>query len=74
MQHGFFSEEGKLNGPWESYYSDGRKKCLATYNLGKKIGVWTYWTKKGTKKVTYNNDKIIKIEEIDTKKSSNKNH
>ncbi|MGV6844905.1 MAG: toxin-antitoxin system YwqK family antitoxin [Lutibacter sp.] len=65
MQHGFFTKKGKLQGPWESYYIDGRKKCLATYDYGKKVGVWTYFYDKQTKKVTYIKDKIVKIEKID---------
>ena len=64
MQHGFYTSKSELHGSWESYYLDGRKKCIATYNNGAKIGVWTYWNGDKITKITYKNNKVIKIEEI----------
>ena len=64
MQHGFYTKEGKLHGSWESYNSDGSKKCFATYNYGLKVGVWTYWNMHKITKIEYDNDNILKIEEI----------
>ena len=64
MQHGFYNLKSELHGSWESYYSDGRKKCIATYNKGIKIGVWTYWNGNKITKVTYKNNKVVNIEEI----------
>ena len=64
MQHGFYTSESKLHGSWESYYSNGQKKCIAFYNNGIKTGIWTYWNKDKISKVTYKNDTIVNIEEI----------
>ncbi len=67
MQHGFYTKEGKLHASWESYNADGTRKCLATYNNGVKVGVWTYWNKDKVTKITYENNKVLKIEEFDAK-------
>lgn len=64
MQHGFYTKEGELHNSWESYYIDGSKKCLATYNKGVKVGVWTYWNNGIITKVEYKNNKVISIKEF----------
>lgn len=64
MQHGFYTNEGELHGSWESYNIDGSKKCFATYNYGKKIGTWTYWSESKITKIEYRDNKVFKIEEI----------
>ncbi|WP_111708957.1 toxin-antitoxin system YwqK family antitoxin [Lutibacter citreus] len=64
MQHGFYTKDGKLHASWKSYNMDGTKKCNATYNYGVKEGIWTYWSKNKTIKITYKNNKVINIEEI----------
>lgn len=68
MQHGYLTADNKLHDIWESYYDDGTKKCDATYNKGEKIGTWFYYYKdEKTKKVTYVNNKITNVEELDVK-------
>jgi len=64
MQHGFYTEDGKLHESWEFYNSNGSRKCVATYNYGEKVGVWTYWNGNKITKLTYENNKIINIEEF----------
>ena len=64
MQHGFYTTEGKLHAAWEFYNSDGSKKCIANYNYGDKVGVWTYWNKNKITKIKYDTNKIVNIEEI----------
>lgn len=65
MQHGFLNKEQKLHASWESYFLDGSRKCVATYDNGNKVGVWFYW-KDGIKtKVTYKDNKIEVVEEVD---------
>jgi len=64
MQHGYLTADNKLQDSWESYYEDGTKKCDAIYDKGEKVGVWYYYYKDSSKKVTYANNKIINIEEI----------
>ena len=69
MQHGYLTADNKLHDIWESYYEDGTKKCDATYNKGEKIGTWFYYyINDKTKKVSYDNNKIVKVEEVDPEK------
>jgi hypothetical protein len=65
MQHGFLNKEQKLHASWESYFQDGSRKCVASYDNGNKVGVWFYW-KDGIKTmVTYKDNKIESVEEVD---------
>lgn len=64
MQHGFYTEEGKLHASWESYNMDGSRKCVATYNFGVKVGIWTYWNNNKITKVEYDNNKIVSVKEV----------
>lgn len=66
MQHGFLTDDNKLHGSWVSYYEDGTKKCVATYDKGEKTGIWDYYYNDKIRKVTYENDKIVKVEELDS--------
>ena len=66
MQHGYLNSENKLHGAWVSYYEDGSKKCVATYKNGEKVGVWDYFYNDMVKRVTYDKNKIVKVEELDS--------
>ena len=66
MQHGFLTPDNKLHASWESYYEDGKKKCVATYDKGVKTGIWYYYYKDNTKRVTYKDDKIVNVEDLDS--------
>ena len=74
MQHGFYTTEGELHGAWESYNIDGSNKCQATYTYGKKTGVWTYWSKSKITKIEYRDNKVFKIEEINTVETDKNNY
>jgi len=74
MQHGFYTEDGKLHASWESYNIDGSRKCIATYNFGVKVGVWTYWNKNKITKVEYDNNKIVSVKESDEETSTKKDY
>ncbi len=66
MQHGYLTADNKLHDTWESYYEDGTKKCDATYNKGEKVGTWFYfYVNDKTKKVSYENNKMVNVEELD---------
>lgn len=67
MQHGFLTPDNKLHASWESYYEDGTKKCVATYDKGVKTGIWYYYYNDSTKRVTYEDNKIVEVEELDPK-------
>lgn len=64
MQHGFLTKENQLHASWESYYENGNRKCIATYDHGVKVGTWFYWYSDKKTKVIYENNKIVKIEEL----------
>ncbi len=66
MQHGFLSKNDKLHAQWESFDEDGSKRCVGFYNNGIKVGTWFYWNKNKGKKVTYENNKIVNVEELES--------
>lgn len=69
MQHGFMTPKSELHDTWESYYEDGTLKCEATYDKGKKVGTWHYYYPNAlTKRVTYKDNKVVKVEELEPEK------
>ena len=69
MQQGFMTPKNELHNSWKSYYDDGSIKCEAVYNKGKKVGVWHYYYRnENAKRVTYEDNKVVKVEELVSKK------
>jgi len=69
MQHGFMTPENELHNLWKSYYDDGTIKCKAVYNKGEKVGIWHYYYRnEKAKRVTYEDNKVVKVELIDPEK------
>ena len=64
MQHGFLTQENELHASWESYYENGNRKCIATYDHGVKVGTWFYYYYDKRTKVVYDNNKIVEVEEL----------
>jgi len=64
MQHGFLNQENQLHASWESYYENGNRKCIATYDNGAKVGTWFYYYFDKRTKVVYDNNKIFEVEDI----------
>ncbi|MFD1315003.1 toxin-antitoxin system YwqK family antitoxin [Namhaeicola litoreus] len=65
MQKGFLNQENQLHASWESFFENGDRKCVATYENGKKVGVWYYWDLNGKKtKVIYQDNKVVSTEEV----------
>ena len=64
MQHGFLTKENQLHASWESYYENGNRKCIATYDSGAKVGTWFYYYLDKRTKVVYENNKIVSVEEL----------
>ena len=62
-REGFFNKDEKLQGMWVSYDLEGNKTSIAFYNNGKKDGVWSYFKDDKVNLVTYNNNKIVNVEE-----------
>jgi len=68
-QTGTYTLDGKLQGQWLSFDTDGNKTVLANYDNGKKVGKWFYWTKETVKEVDYSTNVIANLKE--SEKSNN---
>lgn len=64
MQHGFLNMDNKLHASWESYYDNGDRKCIATYNDGIKVGTWFYYYADKKTKVVYQDNKIVETTDL----------
>lgn len=69
MQHGFFNENGKLQGTWTSYNLEGDKLAIGNYDNGQKVGKWFFWSDDTLKEVDFIESKIANVNEW--KSSSN---
>ncbi|MDO1501906.1 nicotinic acid mononucleotide adenyltransferase [Winogradskyella maritima] len=62
-QTGSYTKDGKLHGDWYSYCEEGNKIVSASYENGKKVGKWFYWSGDTLKEVDYSNNVIASINE-----------
>ncbi len=53
-QTGSYTTDGKLQGAWLSFDTEGKKTVSANYDNGKKVGKWTHWVDGTAKEVNYN--------------------
>jgi antitoxin component YwqK of YwqJK toxin-antitoxin module len=60
QQEGFF-KNGKLDGVWTSYDTNGNKKAIGNYDKGVKTGKWFFWNGSNLSEVDYSNSKIASI-------------
>lgn len=60
-QHGFFNEDGKLQGTWKQYNIEGKKIAVGNYDNGIKVGKWFFWTDNTLKEVDYLDSKIVSV-------------
>ena len=68
-QTGFYTTDGKLQGKWLSYNTEGKKTVSANYDNGKKVGKWFYWNNTILKEVDYTNNAIASVSEWTNKSS-----
>ena len=61
-QTGTYTLDGKLQGEWLSFNTEGKKVVSANYDNGKKVGKWFYWNDETVKIVDYNKNEIASIE------------
>ncbi|HMB99531.1 MAG TPA: hypothetical protein VKN14_00685 [Flavobacteriaceae bacterium] len=61
-QTGTYTLDGKLQGEWLSFNTEGKKIVSANYDNGKKVGKWYYWNDKTVKIVDYNENEIASVE------------
>lgn len=52
-QTGTYTLDGKLQGEWLSFDTEGKKTVSANYDNGKKVGKWIYWIDGVKKEVNY---------------------
>ncbi|MGA1227681.1 MAG: toxin-antitoxin system YwqK family antitoxin [Tamlana sp.] len=55
-QTGTYTLDGKLQGEWLSFDTEGKKTVSANYDNGKKVGKWIYWIDGNAKEVDYTNN------------------
>jgi len=60
-QIGSYTVDGKLQGEWLSFNTQGKKTVSANYDNGKKVGKWFYWNDKTLKEVDYSNNAITNV-------------
>ena len=55
-QTGSYTADGKLQGVWLSFNTEGKKTVSANYDNGTKVGKWIYWIDGTKKEVNYENN------------------
>ncbi|MBJ7880895.1 toxin-antitoxin system YwqK family antitoxin [Gelidibacter salicanalis] len=68
-QTGAYTLDGKLQGEWLSYDTEGNKIVAANYDNGKKVGKWFYWNDETLKEVDYKQNAIAKVVQWNEKSS-----
>ena len=66
-QTGAYTTDGKLQGEWLSFNTEGKKQVSANYDNGNKVGKWFYWNKTTLKEVDYTNNTIANVSEWEIK-------
>ena len=61
-QTGTYTLDGKLQGLWLSFDTEGKKIVSANYDNGKKVGKWYYWNNGTVKEVDYSNNAIANVQ------------
>ncbi|WP_411029590.1 toxin-antitoxin system YwqK family antitoxin [Spongiimicrobium sp. 3-5] len=67
-QTGFYLN-GKLQGEWKMYDTDGKKIAMGQYNQGKKTGKWFFWENKVLKEVDYTDNRVANVVSWENSKS-----
>ncbi|MEM6721274.1 MAG: nicotinic acid mononucleotide adenyltransferase [Bacteroidota bacterium] len=57
-QTGHFTLDGKLQGEWKSFDTDGKKTAIGNYEKGQKVGKWFFWSANRLSEVDYAASKI----------------
>ncbi|NRD24382.1 nicotinic acid mononucleotide adenyltransferase [Winogradskyella litoriviva] len=67
QQKGAFNADGKLQGEWISFDSEGNKVALGTYEAGKKVGKWFFWEGDSLQEVDYIDSRIVTVNKWNNK-------
>jgi antitoxin component YwqK of YwqJK toxin-antitoxin module len=62
-QTGTYTADGKLQGEWLSFNTEGKKVVSANYDNGKKVGKWFYYNGNTVKEVDYSTNAIASVKE-----------
>ncbi len=68
-QTGAYTLDGKLQGEWLTYDSNGVKTSFAKYDEGKKVGTWYFYQKDVLQEVHYTDNRIVEVTTWKDKKS-----
>ena len=60
-QTGYYTEDNKLQGEWNSYDLYGNKTAIAKYNEGDKVGTWLFYQGENLKEVSYVDSRIAEV-------------
>lgn len=60
-QQGYF-RDGKADGKWVSFDTNGNKKSIGEYASGKKTGKWFFWNDAVLNEVDYSNSRIASVQ------------
>ncbi|WP_159021960.1 toxin-antitoxin system YwqK family antitoxin [Formosa sp. L2A11] len=66
-QTGTYTQEGKLQGEWNSFDLKGQRTATANYKDGKKVGKWFFWGENSLREVNYSNNAIASVSEWSSK-------
>ncbi|MBC5840692.1 MAG: membrane-binding protein [Flavobacteriaceae bacterium] len=53
--------DGKLQGEWTSYDTNGNKVAIGSYSKGQKVGKWFFWNNAGLSEVDYSDNRIASV-------------
>ncbi|WP_274474122.1 toxin-antitoxin system YwqK family antitoxin [Mangrovimonas aestuarii] len=62
-QTGHYTLDGKLDGEWISYNTQGEKVAVANYDDGRKVGKWFFWNDDTLREVDYTSNTIASVNE-----------
>ncbi len=60
QQQGFF-KDGKLEGSWVTFDTNGNKKSIGEYTKGEKTGKWFFWNDKSLSEVDYSQSRVANV-------------
>lgn len=63
-QQGTFNADGQLHGLWISYDENGDKITVGSYEKGKKVGKWLFYSDMVIKEVDYIDSRIASVKEV----------
>ena len=72
QQTGFF-KNGKLEGQWVAYDTNGVKKSVGEYADGQKTGKWVFFSAENLAEVNYSNNKIESVKNWKAEALANRN-